>query len=435
MDLFRPVRLGQVPLVTRPVFHRRRYLGQEANRLLGMQMQFILQRREVALAPYRPIGVSGGYNPFEGTGWPMSEPGFPFQPGEAERRVSQMLEWPPDVVANIVAMTRNASDEELEDAAFIDSFFGAPGTSQFSKTIENCRTGGLIVGEQPTMKRTIPIDFGPFLCPPLDLELFEPQRFGPTYQDILRLQFLNYEPTSHSQWRSFPLRMIFWQVNPEMTWGEVKPYVDNMYTIERTIRSYPWPTGLREFPGFWVRLVLPELRELAKTPGLNEDFVRFWITMSIVANSQKFAEEIADYADDQAHKDKIRARMNLIAGLALGAMFAVFAPVLVAQGFSAIQQGLTIMQKREAAVELERAAEQMESKDSAFAGELQHASDVMEFFAAEAARVGERAKSAEELAQEVESAVGGPSVGDIAIIGAVGVALAVGIGYLVTEVL
>lgn len=380
--------LGEVRITHRPFMRYHAFLGSPDNRLLEMPIEMILARRLIA--------VTGGLD-------------------ESLRALFRNLgvSDPDAVAARLLEVIRDPSSEEIEDAGRIDRFFRPLKVFEGDELLNDIcimKGGRYVPAEQPLprgQRRRVPgrseepqtIQFGRFLCPiTSDSDLFGD--YSKAYFGMMG--GIGEAIERHGSripwpyWRKVPPQMWFWDVPPSARWGDVRPRMPNMEIVDEVLRKYPFPAGpyAGKFAIFWLRIVLPSLRKFSETPGLTEDLVRLWITLSIVANGKQIEGELMDYIDDEEHKAKARARLELIANIILAVGFAIFAIILpvglIATGFSGLKTFLEQKEKREAAKEvardLEEAAAEIKSQDAAFSGELQNASDVIRFFAEESER-------------------------------------------------
>lgn len=178
-------------------------------------------------------------------------------------------------------------------------------------------------------------------------------------------------------------RPKFWGIDLSKPWGEVKSALMRALVAEKAISNYPWPTPGIGFGRTWAEFHATDFKKYIMANGPKSwDDVRIYMALSILKNYNQVIGVIAARERKKAKKKKRRAIVRAVASLALGVVFAAFAPVAIAAAFSAVQTALDVKKKIEAAKDMAKAAKQFRRTDAAFADELDRVAALLEANAA-----------------------------------------------------
>lgn len=309
------------------------------------------------------------------------------------------IPWLTDAEANLIrVIAAESSSEDLDDLSLIDGFFGVP------------------VGADP-YSRELPLTRD--LCDIMKGKAnATPYRGGALSTAQAIWAWLDYAPPGRAFWGShttnaseseregirtnpffcgrpteFP-RVVYglpeadyagwFDIDPNQAWGTVKQQVKNAITVMEVVGSYPFPPplDLKDDAAFWI-LAISDIREIVHTPALvDPEAVRYWITMTILANYVAWSDRIAEDAKKKAKKAKRKMIMTVVA-LAVASIVAAFLlPAVIALAASAIQTAVTTyvdaQKRRKAAQEMANASKMFADDAPAFSKEVDHAAAMLD---------------------------------------------------------
>jgi len=224
----------------------------------------------------------------------------------------------------------------------------------------------------------------------------------------------------------------FFDLDPWVKWQDQRLVAKNAKVLTDTIGTYPIPSPLSAGPGIWYRVAQGKLSEAARYKWpLDPQVARFMITLIVLATYEQASNEIMDYFEDKARKDKRRAIINAIAL----AVFSLIMPAIAAAGFGAIMAVLDAKKAREAAKEMIAASKQFEATDAEFSSEITSAAEIIDYQAAqeqaatsltqaEEDAIREHGQEGEITPEEVEAAKGKkPKIAELLVGGGVAAGL------------
>lgn len=382
-----PGRLRTVPLRLggRPVSAGGFFLGQDANRLLGLAIPSILGR--IALAP--------AYQAY------LHPP--PPHPGP-QGAAAFMLPWPqrtvaPQVAAPVVdfqippvsdqdapvllGIRQNPTGDELADLSYIDRVlngaFSSPRWQGNTITTADVCARVKQAVQYPSMIQTRPLTpmesaYGPSkgLPPQPGTYLVGYLASGspPAGQAILDDPF--FCPSLSSS--GVPINYNGIDLNG--TWGAQKLHVQNAVTLADTIHSYPFPPPIDTDITYF--LTVPQVaQDMATMVGFNvpldPEALRYWITLSVVANYDSMASRMQADAKAEAKKKKRVMLLRAIAIVVAGVVAAIVLPEIIGVAISAIKAGIEayqqVKQAKAAAKAMEDTSKLFEKDAPAFAAQ------------------------------------------------------------------
>lgn len=310
------------------------------------------------------------------------------------------IPWLTDAEANLIGViAADPSSEDLDDLRLIDGFFGiVPGGNQYQS--ERALTRSLCDIMNGKANAT-------------------PYRGGGTLSTAQAIYaWLNYKPPGRAWYGStltnasadeleairsnpffcgrpteFPEVVYgldkanyagWFDIDPNQAWGTVKQQVQNAITVMNVVGSYPFPPplDLKDDAAFWI-LSISDIREIVHTPvQVDPEAVRYWITMTILANYVAWSDRIAEDAKKKAKKAKRKMIMTVVA-LAVASIVAAFLlPAVIALAASAIQTAVTTyvdaQKRRKAAQEMANASKMFADDAPAFSKEVDHAAAMLD---------------------------------------------------------
>lgn len=386
---------------TRPV--ERTFLGRDVpiNRLDNVSIAAIIGRIQIApqIQAYL-TGLAQKNSSLRGSSLGLWNPG---------PRPTPAPNFPPMTSAEaqiIFEISKNPSDDELEEIATIDSLFSQNFVDTYTTTNEVCyytkngipRTGGLRSPPPPVTPESQMIDYfrpepaahhiGPFggvkQAAPPDTSFIsdkfwcpDPGTLGPTtfqshFQDLGRF------------W-SFA---SMFGIDVNQTWGQVKLATQNGITMMGVKSSYPLPPPLDMAPDFvWQMAAMSHTAEIANLGVLADpESFRVWYTMAVLENYDAAADAIIAEQKRKQKKAKRKAIIKAVAFTIAGIVLAFIVPAIIAAAASAIKAAVSAYidakKRAEAAKAMAEAAKMFEADAPAFAKEVQNAADVMDEAAA-----------------------------------------------------
>lgn len=391
----------------------RRFLGQEAsgpNRLLDVRTSVILSRGQMIFPPEMQKSLAYAKNNKNLT--PLM--------GQFTGPVD-INDWTSEERDLLEQVAANPSQEELDDLAMIDTFFGG----MYCKGTE-CYRGTPYQGQLTVLQ---------IMCLKPDWTKAEryfryyadhsgyfegiPPWQGQEYNEYqVRLKAAVSDPFYCSPWIGGPI-LPGWlpskskagtkfgissefNLDVSKSWREIRLPLQNAVVFMTVMKSYPFPSPISIMPQYWFSRVIDDVRNLVHQSVLiPPDLVKFWATMSIVSSYNEVSKAIQDELRRRAEKEFIiNIFKNILIGvgisLGIGIVSAGIAGLI---GLSAdivgkvltgvnetVNQFLSEQEKREAAQEMAKVAQQFQETDSAFAKEVQDAADYLERSAAEEVR-------------------------------------------------
>jgi hypothetical protein len=357
---------------------------------------------------------------FEAIGRAMSGLG-----GRAWGVPTPVLLWNDEDMRILLQVANGPTADEIRDLALVDAFFGREERDgrggDLTKLIAPLAcTGGQLprTSDDPALRRLFhepgerrislawmatprrnqptTIASNPFFCTPAT------QVQVPSPGSLLRVNLRE-----------------FFAIDSREEWGDVRMTLDNSLAFLTALVDYPFPSPISVMPGVWFGHVQGNIREFVHqdlfiTPPL----ARLWVTLAVVTKYNDASAEIVHKLKRDAKRKK---RKELIRKIALAATFAVItaglalalAPLvapLVAAGIplsastvaggvtGVIQYAMNEQDRKQAAEDLEKVAEQFERDDPAFAAEARKAAETIDYLAA-------ATKRAAELTQEETDAI------------------------------
>lgn len=203
-------------------------------------------------------------------------------------------------------------------------------------------------------------------------------------------------------------------IDGNQAWGNIKLQVKNAITIMSVIASYPFPPPIDQYQAqFWVT-AMPDIQKLINIGSpVDPDAVRYWVTLSVVANYSAMVDRIQADLKRAAKKAKRKAMMAAI-GLAIASIVAAFIlPAVIAAAVAVIktvvQTEIDIQKRKEAAKQMADTAKLFEKDAPAFSAEVTKAGMMMD--EAAAIEASNAAPSPEMKAAITEVAADTPSTG------------------------
>ena len=391
----------------------RRFLGQEGaqpDRLLSVRTSVILSRGQMIFPSEMQKSLAYAKNNKNLT--PVM--------GQFTGPVD-INDWTPEERSLLEQVAANPTPEELNDLAMIDTFFGG----MYCKGAD-CQKGTPYQGELTVLQ---------IMCLRPDWTRAEryfryyadnsgyfegiPPWQGQEYNEYqVRLKAAISDPFYCTPWiggdilpgwlpskskagTKFGISSEF-GLDVSKAWKEIKLPLQNAIIFMKVMKSYPFPSPISIMPQYWFAKVIGDVRNLVHQSVLiPPDLIKFWATMSIVANYNEVAKEIQDELRRRAEKEFI---INIFKNILIGVGITLGIGILSAGiggliGLSAdlvgkvltgvnetVNQFMSEQEKREAAQEMAKVAQQFQETDGAFAKEVQDAADYLERSAAEEVR-------------------------------------------------
>lgn len=391
----------------------RRFLGQEVsqpNRLLDIRTSVILSRGQMIFPSEMQKSLAYAKNNKNLT--PLM--------GQVAGPVD-INDWTSEERDLLEQVAANPSQEELDDLAMIDTFFGGmycKGTECYRGTpYQGQLTVLQIMCARPDWRKT-----ETYLRYYADNSgYFEgiPPWQGQEYNEYqARLKSAISDPFYCSPWiggnvipgwvPSKSKAGTKFGISSELgldvskPWKEIKLPLQNAIIFMKVMKDYPFPSPISIMPQYWFSKVIGDVRNLIHQSVLiPPDLVKFWATMSIVATYNEVAKEIQDELRRRAEKKFI---INIFTSILIGVGISLGIGILSAGiggliGLSAdlvgkvlssvneiVNQFMSQQEKKQAAKDMEKVAQQFSETDAAFAKEVQDAADYLERVAAEEVR-------------------------------------------------
>lgn len=308
-----------------------------------------------------------------------------------------LIPWLTDAEVNIIqAIAADPSSEDLDDVSLIDGFFGTPvGADPYSQELPITRSLCLIMnGKYPaTGYRTNALT--PTQAINAWLSYKPPGRWGSGQENASsgEVEAIRLNPFFCGRAQEFP-RVVYgipeqnyagwFDIDPNQAWGAVKLQVQNAITVMEVVGSYPFPPpiDLKDDAAFWI-LSIGEIREIVRTPApVDPEAVRYWITMTILANYSAWVDRIERDAKKKAKKAKRKMIMTAI-GLAVASIVAAFLlPAIIAVAASALKTAVTTyvdaQKRRKAAQDMANASKMFADDAPGFSKEVDHAAQLLD---------------------------------------------------------
>lgn len=323
------------------------------NRLLGVPVRVILDRQRLALLPRQDPGTGRWFSPSGQLIAPVGP--MPLTPAALE--VKRDWGWDSGNLEVMSAVRTSPTQAELADLGLADAFFGAPlpapvydSGRAMTVRIEECRASAQRYGVTPAAD---PIA----------------QACNAAFPGYTNPFFYTMRPELPGPPRD---RGSSWEIARDAPWGRARRDMMNALAAEPEINAYPWPSPPHLVARFWSKYGWRGLRNfvLSHERPIDRMAVRTAITMSLLKDWDAIVGDIEDYLKKKERKQRRRGIVKAIAGIALGAVFAIFAPAIIS---NVVQLGISAMDaanKIKAAVGVAKVARQFEKSDAAFAAEL-----------------------------------------------------------------
>lgn len=259
--------------------------------------------------------------------------------------------------------------EELSDVALIDSLFGWRMNPYLHVLICNGVSFGR-AGREMTIKRP-PFSPTPFYCTGA-----QPLSWG----------------------GAIAKSEEFFKLDPAAKWGDQRIVAQNIPTLLSVLKAYPFPSPLSAHLGIWSVIAQEKLAEAARYRWrLDPQVTRFLLTLIVLDTYAQASNEIMDYFEDKAKRQK---RNAIITAIVLS-VFSLIMPAIMAVGVAALTTVIDANEARQAAKDMIKAAQQFEATDAAFSAEIRKAAEIIDYQAAQEA-------SATDLTPEEEDAIREP---------------------------
>lgn len=411
----------------------RRFLGQEipVNRLLGVRTNIILSRGQLILPAEMQKSLALAASKKMQFAWELTGP-------------VDIQDWTPEERAALEEVAASPTQEELDELAKIDSFFDGlwckgPVCTKGTPYQGNSTALQVMCGRDWRTAET----FLKYYANNSGYYTGTPPWQGAEYNVFLeKLKTLNSNPFYCAPWVAtiipswVPSSSTYGQLQGiarefdldlSKPWGEIKLPLDNAITFMNVMKDYPFPIPINMMPQFWFRKVTKEVQNLIHQPvRIPAELVDFWATMSILINYDAVSKEIVEELKRRAEKQMIIDILtNLIIGVtvsvAIAGVAAAIAPLLPAgipttevlnSVKTAIDQIVSIEEKKQAARDMEKAAKQFEATDAAFAKKVDSAAKFLERAAAEEELLQPTTpEEVEQMARRSEAAAAIPNTG------------------------
>jgi hypothetical protein len=319
---------------------------------------------------------------------------------------SGLADWSDSDYAALVAVLKEPAEQELQDIALIDGFFGYEKEGKF--TINNLygtpsSIREIICGENkhPQIAELASKFMGipkgakllagnPFFCTPPQ-EMPKPTSMY-IYIGPVGGSYLN-------PWRT-EVYPSFFGIDPSLPWEDVKGPVLRTVAFLEALVDYPFPPPLDIRPQYWYAKVQPDIRKfIAQDIIVVPALARMWITLAIGTNLNDLSAQIIHDMERQARHHK---RTVIISKIMIAATFAV---ITVALGYalaplieplinagipitsakvagamtSAVQKVLSAQEAKSAAEDMKKMAQAIEADAPAYAAELDKVGDTFNF--------------------------------------------------------
>lgn len=319
----------------------------------------------------------------------MNAPGSPFKsqyPGPRE--------WTPGQYEALAAMRKNLTDPEKKDLALIDGFFILPEggftlQGDWKKTsCDNPRALHDWIVRYRTNPRVQKLPDSPVLLNSKveSQELEKNLANGFFCEEVEKIPFIS---ARNQSWMSGSFG-----IDTSLPWAQVRQTLRNAAAFSRVAKAYPYPSPV---PYDWPQVyyfVAKDLVDLVHQPyDLPEFYIRFWITMAVVAHF----DEIVRGIESDMKRAARRARMDALTekivlavaltlltagiGSAIGAAVGVSAAVATSAATavtSGISTAITIQDRKEAARGMTEIANLFRDSDAGFAGQVDDAARILD---------------------------------------------------------
>jgi hypothetical protein len=371
---------------------RRVGMGQaEANRLLDVRTGAIASRFVLPL-----VRVLGGDGPeYAMVGLPIGH-----------------QNWTQQEKDTLFAVGMSPSQEERNDAALIDAFYESPTKPVFKRlrsdvcegqpldTATGCPRGYQYNGRY---QRCDPISVPPpcptgfvynrrgQVCnPPLNappIALPKPSVIARSGLD--QAFFCTDTPRALQwSWSGFTSAAEVYGIRSDAPWRQEKPVMENLSVVIGEANRYPFPSPISLLPIVWYHRAVGEIAEFirsGRTIAWGQD-ARDWITLNVLSHYDELAGQVAEHFEEKAEDARRRAIVKAVILGAVGAVIAIALPAIIASGFQAAMAAIDAHKAREAAKDLQGAADAFAATDAAFSAEIKSLVRRLEERAAEAQR-------------------------------------------------
>jgi hypothetical protein len=360
-----PIRVANPWLVPRRIF-----MGQtpQANRLFDVRTSVIAERGSIAMPAMVPYKlVPPWYRPRDLS---LKMTAFPWEIPST---------WSEEEKAALEASGKAPTQDELRDVKLIDSFFGfvkPPPSTPSEITYERPNFGGLLY--------MLLCGGSYYYPPPGDVSL----RGRPFIQNAPLITGSGYDPAffctgaveASGILSSRVLR--FFKIDSEARWGDNQLIMRNAKVLLDVMETYPFPSPLSASIDRWYWIAQDKLAEAARYKGpMDPQVARFILTLIVLDTYVQASNEIMDYFEDKAKRQK---RNAIILAIAIS-VWAILVPVLAGAALSAITTVISARDAKDAAKDMIKAAQQFEATDAEFAGEIRRAAEIIDYQAAQEA--------------------------------------------------
>lgn len=158
----------------------------------------------------------------------------------------------------------------------------------------------------------------------------------------------------------------------------------NLELAQNVWKTFPFPPPRELFKGFWLNRAGADLTgPVFSGQPLIEAELRTALSLSALEHYDDVMADIQAYEKKRAKKRKKRALVKKLILGALGTVIGIVVPVAGAL-WAVGEAGLSVQERKEAAEDLEKAAKQFDTEDSAFAAELRKTAQVLDYQAQQA---------------------------------------------------
>lgn len=402
---------GPVPVARTGLSGRRvKYLGQTANRLLPLRTHAVVQRTGLLM-----VADAQGRVPDPATIRRTLQAGARIW-DERREVIEAVLAMSDEELAVLGAVANGPTPEERSDLSLADSFFMVPTQLRERKgSFEELRDRAC--GESQGEGRELfpmqgerefawgSLAGNAFFCP-------QPVPFPYKVTAVIR------SPAE------------YFRLDRGAKWGDLRLVAANALMVMKVLENYPLPRPISAMPGVWYAHVRDKMNEFIRQGvPLNEPLIRMWVTLATIDSYDAVSAEIVHRL---RRRERRQRRMGIIRAVALGVTLAILtagiglalAPLLPAGAVitgaevatavtTALELGLSVQERKEAAEGLEKIAKQFEQDDAGFAAEARQTAQALDYLAQQSEQAAQLSKEeAEAIAEgQVEREYGPEEVG------------------------